>query len=126
MTDDHTQALDELAGHLAPIFESSPDGVYIWIDEQHKTCNEKLAEMFGTTVEEWRAAPTFLESFVTEEDRGMFSYNYWNRIVPLAYPATFRFRGIRKDGTIFPAETDMIPLTYRGHTVAYHFVRRTG
>ena len=39
---------------------------------------------------------------------------------------TFRFRGVRKDGSAFPAETDMIPLTFGGHTVAYHFVRAVG
>ena len=32
---------------------------------------------------------------------------------------TFRFRGIRKDGSAFPAETDMIPLTFGGHTYAW-------
>jgi PAS domain-containing protein len=126
MVQDHAEALEELAGHLAPIFEGSPDGVYIWIDEHHKTCNQKMADLFRMSVEEWRAAPTFLESFVAEEDRGMFSYNYWNRVAPHAFPVTFRFRGRRKDGAAFDAETDMIPLTYRGHTVAYHFVRSIG
>jgi hypothetical protein len=33
-------------------------------------------------------------------------------------------RGLRKDGSTFSAETDMIPISYRGHPVAYHFVRQ--
>jgi len=36
---------------------------------------------------------------------------------------TLRFRGVRKDGTTVDAESDMIPLTFGGHTFAYHFVR---
>ena len=79
--------------------------------------------MFGMTVDEWSSTPGFLQQFVSEEDQGSFSWNYWNRVQPLAFPATFRFRGIRKDGSVFAAETDMIPLTYGGHTIALHFVR---
>jgi hypothetical protein len=44
----------------------------------------------------------------------------------LAFPVTFRFRGVRKDEGVFQAETEMIPLTYGGHTMAYHFVRKVG
>jgi hypothetical protein len=33
---------------------------------------------------------------------------------------------VRKDGSMFQAETDMIPLSYGGHTFAYHFVRAAG
>ena len=39
---------------------------------------------------------------------------------------TFRFRARHADGTYFQAETDIIPFTYGGHTVAYHFMRRVG
>jgi len=118
------EVIPELAEHLRPIFDQSPDGVNIWLDEQHMACNENLARMFGLTAEEWAAEPGFLDRFVVEDHRSLFSWNYWNRVVPLSFPATFRFTGIRKDGATFEAETYMIPLSYGGHTVAYHFVRR--
>jgi PAS domain-containing protein len=106
--------------------EQSPDGVYLWLDETHKVCNERLAKLFGFTVEQWSATQPFLDNFVAEEDRRMFSWNYHNRVAALAFPVTFRFRGMRKDGSTFPAETDMIPITYGGEAVAYHFVRQVG
>lgn len=37
-----------------------------------------------------------------------------------------RLRGVREDGTVLGAETDMIPRTFGGHTVAHHFVRQVG
>jgi PAS domain S-box-containing protein len=113
----------ELAEQFRPIMKQSPDGVYLWLDEAHKTCNERLANLFGYTVEEWCATEPFLENFVAEEDRKVFSWNYHNRVAALAFPVTFRFRGLRKDGSAFAAETDMIPISYQGHAVAYHFVR---
>jgi hypothetical protein len=60
---------------------------------------------------------------VHEDDQQHFSWNYWNRVQGQTFPTTFRFRAVRKDGSSFQAETDMIPLSYGGHTFAYHFVR---
>lgn len=126
MESERAQAMRELAEQFRSVFESSPDGVYLWLDEDHKVCNERLADLYGFTVEEWGAARPFLDCFVAEEDRSLYSWNYHNRVARLAFPVTFRFRASRKDGTTFAAETDMIPLSYRGYAVAYHFVRRVG
>ena len=124
MESEYETVVRELAEQFRPIMKQSPDGVYLWLDEAHKTCNERLANLFGYTVEEWCATEPFLENFVAEEDRKVFSWNYHNRVAALAFPVTFGFRGLRKDGSVFAAETDMIPLSYQGHAVAYHFVRQ--
>jgi PAS domain S-box-containing protein len=119
-----TDLMQALAEQYRPVLQNSPDGVYLWLDETHKICNERLARMFGYTVEEWCKTEPFLESFVAQEDRGTCSWNYHNRVAALAFPVTFRFRGRRKDGSTFAAETDMIPISYEGHAIAYHFVRQ--
>ena len=126
MKSEHETAMGELVEQFRPIFEQSPDGVYLWLDEAHKACNERLANLFGFTVGEWSATQPFLDNFVAEEDRRLYSWNYHNRVATLAFPVTFRFRGLRKDGSTFAAETDMIPISHRGHAVAYHFVRQVG
>jgi PAS domain S-box-containing protein len=126
LEDEREDVIRELVEQFRPVLKQSPDGVYLWLDEAHKACNERLAGLFGYTVEEWCATQPFLDNFVAEEDRAVFSWNYHNRVAALAFPVTFRFRGLRKDGSTFPAETDMIPFSYRGHAVAYHFVRQVG
>ena len=123
---EHEAVIPQLAEHLRPVFDASPDGVYIWLDEEHSACNQNLAQLFGLTVASWSDTPGFLSRCVHEDDQQLFSWNYWNRVQALAFPASFRFRAIRADGSTFDAETDMIPLTFGGHTVAYHFVRRVG
>jgi PAS domain S-box-containing protein len=123
----HERATAELAAHLAPVFESSPDGVYIWLDEEHWMCNERFAEIFGyASPDELNDTPHLLQRLVQEDDQELVSWNYWNRVQPLAFPVTFRFRGKRKDGSACLVETDMIPVSYGGHTFAYHFVRSVG
>jgi PAS domain S-box-containing protein len=122
----HDEVVPQLVEHLGPIFGSSPDGVYVWLDETHWACNENLARMFGYTVGELENSPSMLQRLVHEDDQQIVSWNYWNRVQEQAFPVTFRFRGVRKDGSTFGVETDMIPFTYGGHTVAYHFVRAVG
>lgn len=122
----HEHVIPQLVDHLRPIFEASPDGVYVWLDEHHWACNENLAGLFGHAAADLENTPNFLQRFVHEDDQGVVSWNYWNRVQELAFPVTFRFRGIHRDGSMVPMETEMIPLTYGGHTVAYHFVRRVG
>jgi PAS domain S-box-containing protein len=120
----HERAAEELAAHLSQVFDASPDGVYVWLDEEHWRCNERFAALFGYAgASELQDTPGLLNRLVAEDDRGVFSWNYWHRVQSLAFPVTFRFTGMRKDGSAFAAETDMVPLSYGGHTFAYHFVR---
>ena len=123
----HDVATKELAEHLAPIFEESPDGVYVWLDEEHWTCNTRFAAIFGYEgPDELNDTPHLLQRIVHEDDQQLFSWHYWNRVQARSFPVTFRFIGVLKDGSTVPVETDMIPLTFGGHTFAYHFVRPVG
>lgn len=123
----HEEATEALAAHLQPVFDASPDGVYVWLDEEHWICSERFARLFGYDVPaELNHTPQLLQRLVHEDDQGLVSWNYWNRVQELAFPVTFRFRGVRKDGSTCLVETDMVPLTFAGHTFAYHFVRVVG
>ena len=126
MTVSHESALAELGEHFKPVFEQSPDGVYLWFSEQHKVCNQRLAAMFGYDVRGWQEGDNFADTFIADESRSLYVWHYQHQVGGLQYPVSFRFRGKRKDGSTFDAETDMIPLTYAGHVVAYHFVRQIG
>ena len=124
MQPDHEGVMREITEQFQPVLDNSPDGVYLWLDETHMIANEHFARMVGYTVDEIRRRPPTIQDFVVDEDQILFAWNYQNRIAPLVGPVSFRFRGKRRDGTTFLAETDMIPLSWRGHAVVYHFVRQ--
>ena len=119
---EHEQILKEMLQQFQPVFDKSPFGVYLYLDDVHKVCNENMAKMFGLTSQEWAATQTFLADFVSEDDQETFARNYQHQITGLTHPLTFRFHGKRKDGSVFLAETDMIPISWRGYPIAYHFV----
>ena len=124
MKSKHKQVIMELGKEFAPLMENSPDGVYLWLDEENMICNKRLADMFGYTIKEMCSQSSFLDSFVAEKDQKLFSMNYHKSIAPLASPVRFKFHGIKKDGSTFLTETDMIPISFKGHAIAYHFVRK--
>ena len=124
METEHGTIIREIGKQFKTVMDSSPQGVYLWLDDEHKICNEHLAEMFGYTVSEWQESPSFLEGCVAEADREKFARNFQNHIETLDSPMTFRFLAIMKDGGVFSAEADMIPISWDNHAVAYHFVRK--
>jgi ketosteroid isomerase-like protein len=121
--DEREAVLEEVSGHLAEVFDRVPGGVYLYLDPTHKVCNERLAEMLGTTVEEWRRLENFRDTFVEVADRQSYCDTYERVVHGLDWPDTYRFRAVRKDGTAFDAEATIVPLTFAGHRLAYHFVR---
>jgi PAS domain-containing protein len=57
---EHEEILREMLEQFQPVFDHSPMGVYLCLDDVHKLCNERMAKMFGVTVKEWNAMPSFL------------------------------------------------------------------
>ncbi len=120
---EHEKILKELAEQFKPLFEKSPEGIYLYIDEVHKICNERFARMFGLTVKEWEAMEGFVNKHAVEEDQEMIVRSYHEHIHQKLTPTRLRITGIRKDGSRFKCETDMIPFPWRGEMLAFHFFR---
>ena len=120
---EHVKILKELSEQFQPLFEKSPEGIYLYIDEVHKICNERLANMFGLTVKEWESMEGFVNKHADGEDVELIVDNYNMHIHQTLTPTRFRFTGVRKDESKFKAETDMIPFPWRGEMLAFHFVR---
>ena len=121
----HEEWLAAIAEQLAPIFDHSTEGVYVFLDDRHKICNGVLAKMWGfASPAEWARTPDFLNSFVaTEEDRLKVSRAYHTHNHQELTPERLRFTIRRPDGELVRCESDMIPLAHAGQMLGYHFVR---
>jgi PAS domain-containing protein len=86
---EHEQILREMLEQFQPVFDHSPMGVYLYLDDVHKLCNERMAKMFGVTVKEWNAMPSFLADFVDDRDQEMVASNYQHHVAQLTHPVTF-------------------------------------
>ena len=56
----HEELVRGLYNQMKTVFESSEQPMYLYLDDAHKTCNQKLASLLGyKTPEEWTSAPDF-------------------------------------------------------------------
>jgi PAS domain S-box-containing protein len=120
---EHVKILRDIQVQFGPLFDRCPDGIYIYIDDVHKICNEKLAKMHGTTVEEWKRCESIVDTYAVPEDRSVIVDHYTQTIQDLGSPVRFQYRAKRQNGSVFTVEIDMIPITWGGNSIALHFVR---
>lgn len=65
----HEHLIKELTDQLEPLFSNSPQGVYLYLDDEHKSCNKKFADMLGyKSPQEW-ADNQYPTDDVAEEDQ---------------------------------------------------------
>ena len=120
---EHVKILHELGEQFKPMMDKSSEGIYVYIDEVHKICNERFARMLGLTVSEWEGMEGFVNKHVAENDQATVIEAYQRHIHKELTPARLRVKCLRKDGSALHAEIDMIPFPWRGEMLALHFVR---
>lgn len=72
----HEHLIRELTEQLEPIFSHSPQGIYLYLDDTHKSCNKKFAEMLGySSPEEWVANEYPIGDVIEkEQEKGIKAY----------------------------------------------------
>ncbi len=95
------------------LVEESLAGAYIFQDGQFVYANPKLAEILGYTVEELIQAGGILDELAHPEDRHIPS-GMIERIMRGKTNGHARFRGLKKDGSVFYVEVSAWGTTYKG------------
>ena len=117
----HEHLMKELTEQFEPMFSNSPQAIYLYLDDTHKICNQKFADMLGyKSIEEWVANPTPVAD-VDEEDR--------DKVIEAYGEASDNFKASVVKATV-TTKTDekikvqviMTPLTYRGEVFVLHFI----
>jgi PAS domain S-box-containing protein len=117
----HEHLIKELSEELEPIFSQSPQAIYLYLDDAHKSCNQKFADMLGyKSVEEWVKNEYPIED-VIEEDRDKAIEAYMNASEKFT-AATLSATWTKKDGKKIKTQVTMVPLTYKNETFVLHFI----
>lgn len=119
---EHENLIEELYEQYRPLMELSSDPMYLYLDDVHKICNEKLANLWGFSQDDWNQSSPFLDNLVAEESRFKMSSNYRDARTDFK-PASFGFTGRRNDGSTFDAEIAMAPITYKDEFFTLNLIR---
>jgi len=117
----HEHLIAEVSEMLQPMLSKSPQAIYVYLDDEHKFCNEKFAKMLGyKTPQEW-VGNLYPVSDVLEKDQ--------KKTITAYMDASRKFKAstlmatlVTKKGKKLKAEVVMAPFTYADEVFVLHFI----
>ncbi len=96
--------LSEMRERYRVLTESSLTGIYLTEGTRFVYVNPAMAKMFGYTVEELLGGGSGSLDLTCPEDRHLVAENMRRRLDAEVDELRYEFRGLRKDGSVFPVE----------------------
>lgn len=117
----HEHLINELAQQLKTLFSKSPQAIYLYLDDEHKTCNKKFSDMLGyKSVQEWVNNETPLDD-VLESDQEKLIHAYIAASQKFK-ASTFNITLVSKDHKHLDVNLIMVPVTYNNEVFVLHII----
>lgn len=118
----HEELVAGISKQMKSILDSSQQAVYIYLDDNHKVCNEKFATLLGyRSPEEWARVEDAFESFVNEGSQETLASAY-HRAMEKLIPANIKVTWKKKTGGTVYSTVVLVPIAYDDHLFALHFI----
>ena len=117
----HQDLVEGIAQQMKEVLDKSGQAIYLYLDDTHKVCNKKFADMLGyKSAKEWAETEAPL-SDVVEEDQKEVIKVYMNASEKLNSGwMEVRFKNV-KTGKIVAANMLIVPIGCAGHIITAHF-----
>ena len=120
----HEDLVNGFHSQLKQIFDESEQAIYLYLDDNHKVCNNNFASLLGYgSPEEWARIKNPLEENVDKSSQGA--------VVSAYYDATEKMVGSQMNvklkttsGSIFDASVIVVPVAYMNHMFALYFISK--
>jgi len=106
---------------MKSVLGKSPQAIYLYLDDNHKVCNRKFAELLGyTSPKDWADLDAPLAD-VVEEDQQAVIDAYMNASEKMVADAiNVRMKNV-KTGKIVKTRMIIAPVGHAGHIFTAHF-----
>lgn len=120
----HEELVEGISKQLKPILAKSEQAIYVYLDDNHKACNKKFADLLGyKSAKEWAETDAPLAD-VVEKDQQTVITAYENAMEKMvASTIEIRFKNV-KTGKVARTSMIMVPVAYDGHLLALHFLSK--
>jgi hypothetical protein len=121
----HEEVVKKIAAQLKPVLDKSGQAIYIYLDDAHKVCNKKFADLLGyKSAREWADAEAPLSDVVEEDQPSVISAYEDASEKMVASCLDVRIKNI-KTGKAIKTNMIVVPLTDGGnHVFTVHFFSR--
>ena len=123
----HEELVRGLSDQLQEIFETSEQAIYLYLDDIHKACNRKFADLLGyASPAEWAAVTeSFPQAFVADTSQPEL-IEAFQKAIQLKAGSTLSVTWQKKDGQTVDTTVMLVPISFQGHTFALHFIQAGG
>ena len=120
----HEDLVKKITEQMKPVLEKSEQAVYMYLDDNHKVCNKKFADLLGyKSTKEWADVDAPL-SDVVEEDQQSVINAFMNASEEMVASAIeVRIKNV-KTAKIMKTRMIIAPVGYAGHVFTAHFFSR--
>jgi hypothetical protein len=123
---DQKEHHEELIGgafeQLNEIFENSEQAIYLYLDDVHKVCNKKFASLLGySSPDEWAMIEDPVNATVASKSQETLVKAYRKAMEKMAGSAV-KITWKKKNGGTADTTVIMVPIIYKDHLFALHFV----
>lgn len=119
----HENLIQEISKEYKDILKNSNQGIYIFLDDNHKVCNQKFASLLGyESPEEWAdVKENFPDAFVASESQETL-VNTYQEAMEQDRGSKIQVSWKKKNGDTINTEVILVPVSHQGHLFALHFV----
>jgi hypothetical protein len=123
MHEHHEDLVQAFTDELKDVFDLSTQGVYLYLDDLHKSCNKKFANMLGyASPEVWGSTQeSFPDLFVNSKSQNALVSAY-QKAMEKGEASEVKVSWKKKSGGALNSTVILVPVSYRGHMFALHFV----
>jgi hypothetical protein len=121
----HEELVKGLYDQMKPILDKSEQPMFIYLDDNHKACNNKFATLLGfKSKEDWAQIMGFLEPHVAEKSRETLMTAYWEAMNKMN-ASIIQLTLTKKGGGTVETTMILVPMFFQGHMFSVHFVTAT-
>lgn len=123
-TTHHSRAevIRALAAELRPVLDGSLQGMYIYLDDAHKLCNQRFAQMLGyDSPADWDRPASFTEQYVDPASQhGLVAV--YRQAMQKQVASTIDVTWKCRDGGTVSTSVILVPIAHSGELMALHFI----
>jgi len=117
----HEHLIAEVSKMFEPMLSRSPQAIYVYLDDEHKFCNKKFAELIGyKSTKEWQEN-FYPLSDILEKDQKKVIKAYMNASEKFI-ATTFAVTLVKKSGKKIQANVIMVPFSYQKEVFVIHYI----
>lgn len=119
----HEALVSGLYKQMKEIFEHSEQAMYLYLDDVHKACNKRFADLLGfESPKVWASVDNpFPIEFVASKSRQTLVSAYQDAMERFV-GSTINVTWQTKSGRTVDTQVILVPIAYDGHLFALHFV----